>query len=562
MKRFSVTYITFLILLLVGCGGAQPSGGTCSNTKSIIKTEAINFSGVVDSNSGILLTTHLNQDIAKIRDTMASDEVQKQCNVAIELLQQQPPKLRLWTASHCIKPLLVTSLTLALRDNASSSGFYYKWKLDHEVLAKGKAMRKAYDLLAGGSLIAERERLYKSFDRRNMLVEGSSAVLSPRVSCENLRWSQDADNRHSLCFSIFDLIYLDVDLPEAESEKSKTLVSALANSPKSAATESRLTEQRTTFMRRMNITSQSEWIIHDGNRVRQFMSSFARNVFPFFSDDVLVIETLNREVFSLPHPEESSFMTPETVVGQDAIPPTPNTSWQAINLGAYKSPRVDISNVNVTCHRQLRKYNPDTGVVDTLPILENRPHEYCPGGAKFSPDHFWNRDRPWSHMMADMTVDAAQKYSKAIYDAAMESVDKKQRLARFNLVSSFGISEDLGFGNVLSDLTTPLLKHLRIPLATVTNELFGFDTFEQTGALLFSLPINETQARFLKGDSGSIVMLDGVPIATLYSVDGEETSGGSSILALPDATSEEGSSTGGGTQTTFNRGNAPVASCK
>ncbi|MEN9809649.1 MAG: hypothetical protein RLZZ488_1216 [Pseudomonadota bacterium] len=43
-------------------------------------------------------------------------------------------------------------------------------------------MRKAYDVFAAGARTAERYRSFKAFDRRQMLVEGSSDILTPKLS--------------------------------------------------------------------------------------------------------------------------------------------------------------------------------------------------------------------------------------------------------------------------------------------------------------------------------------------------------------------------------------------
>lgn len=56
---------------------------------------------------------------------------------------------------------------------------------------------------------------------------------------------------------------------------------------------------------------------------------------------------------------------------------------------------------------------------------------------------------------------------------------------------------------------------------------------EGTGLRVVS-PVDALKIRFEKGDSGSIVTLDGVaPLLALQSVDNEETSGGASVVALP-----------------------------
>lgn len=534
MERLTCIAGMFSTLLMACSSQNVVSGKSCSRVNSVVKQETLSTLSSDSLGGGLLLMTHLDEESElNLQEPMATKEKMTQCNVALELLDASKVKVRMWTASHCIRPLLLTKLTLAVRDRLSESGRFFKWDVSHRVLADAKKMRKAYDYFSGSSLVGARVRLWNSFDRRKMIVEGSNAVLTPRVSCENLRWSQAADGRHSLCFSIFDLMHIDFELPDKDSAKTLQLIDELKKNAPVSSTADRIALKRETFLRRMHTTSQAEWIIHEGNRVRQFMSSFPRASFPYFSNDIYEIEKLNREVFSLPHPEEWNFMDPQTFVTQDASPPNLNSSYTAINAGTYTSPRTTIEGVAVTCHRQLRKYNPETDKVEVLPELEVRPHEYCPGGSSFQADHFWNRDRPWSKMIADMTVEAAQQYSAELLSLLNESQSQADQLTRLTISSTFGITNDLGFENRLADLTTQLLRHLRIPAAQVSNEIVGINDLALSGAFLFSLPISDTKARFLKGDSGSIVLLDGVPIATLYSVDGEETSGGAAVLPLP-----------------------------
>lgn len=544
MRGLRATFKSISLLLIVACSGSnQQSIKPCSKTTSLIKTETFSSLQIENASTALLLTSHIDFSDDNYAQPLGKNEVMRQCNASLELLQAEPPKIRIWTASHCIKPLLLTKLSLAVRDKASEKAEYYAWNLQHSLLQNAILMRDAYDKFAG--LLVERERLARAFDRRKMVVGGNSAALAPRTVCENLRWSLQADSRHSLCFSIFDLVNIDADLPEPQSGKSQALVEALQKVQPASRTLQEIAHKRETFLRRIHLTSQTEWLIHEGFRVQKLMTDFALNIFPFFSGDILEIEKLNRTVFSLPHPEESSMLVAQSYTTQDAIPPAVNETYLEKSHGTYTSSRTTISQVNVTCYRQLRKYNAATGKVDVVPQLEPRPYEYCPGGSKFQPDHFWNRDRPWSEMIADMTVGAAQEYTKTIFDLSQESSDTAERLNRFSVSSSFGVNHELGFDNLLADLSAPFLRHLRVPASAMSPEIFGLDQVEETGAFLLSLPIAESNLRFLKGDSGSILMLDGVPIATLYSVDGEETSGGSSILSLPESIDEDSTPSSG-----------------
>lgn len=571
MRRLLLKALIFILPAFTGCGGGVGKGGAssatgqnCSGVKSVLKPGSLNDVAIRDAQNGLLLTTHRDQSFDPfLFEPLTEKEALTQCNTAIEFLQAEPPRIRMWTASHCIRPLLLTSMKLAIRDDTSISGGFYQWKLEHKLLQDAQQMREVYDFFGGKFEYQKRRQLMQAFDRRNLYVEGASAVLTPRVSCENLRWSLQADERHSLCFSIFDLTYLDVDLPEPDSNKTKALITALQNSKKSASTEHQVAEKRSVFLRRIHLASQIPWIIHQGYQMRGSMTSEALRQYPNFSKEAFQIERLNRSVFSLPHEEEMSFMIPEEVVGQDAIPPEPNTTYSIAYRGNYVSDRTTVNNVALRCLRQLRKYNALSGKPESVAELEVRPREYCYGGSKFEPDHFWDRDRPWSHMVADLAVGAAQEYSKSIFDSAMATADETQRLDRFSIISTFDISDDLGFQNSPLDLGNQLLKHLQIPLHTVTKQLYGFESLSQSGAFMVSLPKDETQARFLKGDSGSILMLDGVPVATLYSVDGEETSGGSSITSLPELKEEdEGISSSSGKPTAFKRGEFQQSGCK
>lgn len=539
MKTFYIKINSSVSLLLIACSAGQSGGSQiCSETMSVLTATTSEAERVDSGRVGLLMIQHYDLKESNLKEPMPQTEISSQCNAALELLEESPPKVRLWTASHCIKPLTLTSLKLAVRDESSPSGSFNIWQIDHPILHQAAKMRRAYDVFAGGARTAERYRLFKAFDRRSMLVEGSSAVLTPRVSCENLRRSQQADERHSLCFSIFDLMNLDFELPDPNSAQSERLISDLKKSKVSSATKEAIQHKRETFLRRIHTTSQIEWIIHEGFMLRTFVTSEPLNRFPYFSDDAMEIERLNREVFSLPHPEEFELLQSRTLTTQDAVPPAVNKTYTALVNGRYTSPRVSFD-FALTCYRALRRYNPDTGNVDVLPELEIRPHEFCPGGSQYDPSHFWDRDRPWSWMMADMTHEGARQYSRAISDVASLTTDSNERLKRFEVASTFGVAANIEFESMMTDVATPLLKHLRISSEFLTEEIFGLSNLEETGAFLLSMPRLNARARFLKGDSGSIVLLDGVPIATLYSVDGEETSGGSGLLPLPELTEDE-----------------------
>jgi len=501
-----------------------------------MRADILNNPLTLEVPAGLLLSTHRRIDDSP-RLPLSDETDLSKCNVFMELLNKESASIRLWTASHCIRRLTLTSLTLAVRDKNSATGGFLTWKIHHELISKAQKMQSTYDRLGGYT--DAKNRLARAWDRRRMTVFGDNALLSPRVSCENLRWSEQAHNRHSLCFSVFDLMHLDITLPDPTSPKSKALMNAFSLLRKNTATETRLAEKRNNFLRRIDVTSQSEWIIHIGNLVRTWMSGFSISSLPMFSEEVIHLEDLNRNVFSLPHREEFSFITPQNVTTEDAIPPALNTTLQVIHAGTYTSPRTTINAVNVSCYRQLRRYNSSTGNVETIPQLELRPHEFCAGGERQQVDHFWNRDRPWSEMMADMTLGAAQDYAQEVKSVLLETAVTSEQLSRLKVVSHFEVEDNLNFEAHDSEDVSPFLRHLTLPVQTLTTQLKGLASFEQTGALLFSLPSSEVNARFQRGDSGAILLLDGVPVATLYSVDGEETSGGASIRSLPEAHSEE-----------------------
>ncbi|MEY3901238.1 MAG: hypothetical protein RL189_544 [Pseudomonadota bacterium] len=533
----------FIALMLMvgavsGCApGASSKADTCSQPQSVLQTDIFNDPLNLDAPAGLLLSTHKRADESG-RMLLSEETELSKCNVFMELLNKELATVRLWTASHCIRRLTVTSMSLAVRDKSSPTGGFLTWELQHEILSKAETMQQVYDHLGGYT--DEKNRLARAWDRRRMMVYGDNALLTPRVSCENLRWSEQADNRHSLCFSVFDLMSFDIVLPEGTSARTKSLLESLSRFKKNQTTELSLAEKRNTFLHRLDLTSQSEWIIHIGNMVRTWMSGFSAAALPMFSEEVLLMEKLNRNVFSLPQAEEWSFIRPEPVTTQDAIPPNSNTTYQVIHKDTYVSPRTTINNVKVACYRQLRKYNPATGKVDIVAELELRPHEYCAGGAKQQADHFWNRDREWSLMMADMTVGAAQDYAQSVKDILLASATGSEQLNRLSVVSNFENEDTVNFDARETEDVSPFLRHLVLPAKTLTTNLNGLQNFQQTGAILFSLPREAVKARFQKGDSGAILLLDGVPVATLYSVDGEETSGGASIRSLPDASPEDG----------------------
>jgi hypothetical protein len=71
---------------------------------------------------------------------------------------------------------------ISCRIESSPSGSFNSWQIDHPILHQAANMRKAYDVFAAGARTAERYRSFKAFDRRQMLVEGSSDILTPKLS--------------------------------------------------------------------------------------------------------------------------------------------------------------------------------------------------------------------------------------------------------------------------------------------------------------------------------------------------------------------------------------------
>jgi hypothetical protein len=421
----------------------------------------------------------------------------------------------------------------------SAIGGFVTWDLSHPMITNAQNMRRAYSELTPAGNQASRESLAGAFNRSAMMVKDATSVLAPQTSCENLRWLSPADTLHSLCFSIHDLTYLDADLPEKDSPKTKMLIKSLAaQTGKSATTEQAIAEKRTHFLRKTNLLSQSEWIVSQEQRLTGYLNSPQPSV-PSADPVASVIARLQKEIFDLPASDEFSFMTPVNVDTQDK-PIGSNSTLSVVKSGNYSSSRLasPVSNVVVACVRSLRQWDSSTATVKTISELEYRPHSYCPGGSNPQPDHFWYRNYQWGQMIADQTVGAAQDYAQAIRDRLLSNGQPSEWASRISVISNFTIDDRIDFFSEESDDVSPLLTALRVPAQLLSQQLNGWQPFAQTGALLLASNKAEARARFVKGDSGAILLLDGVPFATLYSVDGEQTSGGATIRALPNADSE------------------------
>lgn len=532
------TSISLLILpALSGCGAkSSAASGQCSTVQSILNGQQTSQASFSKASAGLLLSTHFET----ASSTWDAPQRLSKCNATIELLHAETKQLRLWTASHCVTPLLLTSLKLAMRDENSSIGGFVTWNLSHPILNKAEKMRKAYTEISPNSYSGAREKLLKAFDRSNMWVKDESSFLAPRTSCENLRWLTPADALHALCFTVHDLIHYDITLPEPESEKSKELISALQKNNKSASTEQAIAEKRALFLRRIGLLSQIEWITTQEQNLVGYLNN-PQSGLPSTEVIAAGVARLQKEVFDLPHPEESSFMTPINVTTQDQ-PTGSNQTLSVIKSGTYSSTRLTspLNDVTVACVRSLRKW--ESGVVKTLSELEYRPHAYCPGGANPQPDHVWYREYQWSRMVTDLTLGAAKDYTNAVSQQIVSSGVLGDWASRVSVVSNFSVDDQIDFFNQEPDAVSPFLSALKIPATLFSDKLYGWNGFVNTGAFMLALKKDSVKARFLKGDSGAMLLLDGVPIATLYSVDGEETSGGASIRALPTAESEEVSS--------------------
>jgi hypothetical protein len=536
MMRLILTITLLLVCALSGCGAKSTSSESrCSSVKSIL-TGGDNLQlSLKRAHAGLLLSRHYDAVPANWDSGISLSK----CNVSLELLDASQAKVRLWTASHCIRPLQLVSLQLALRNHISSTGGFLVWNLTHPVLAKAQIMRQAYSEFTPVGNAGAREKLIDTFNRSAMMVKDASSVLAPRTACENLRWLAPADSLHSLCFSIHDLSYLDVELPEKDSPKTINLLKSLSqNSIKSAAAEQALATKRDDFLKKIDLLSQSEWIMSQEQSLTGFLKS-PQPVIPSADPLLSITAKLQNSVFSLPSADEFSFMTPASIATQDQ-PAGSNSTLSVIKSGQYNSPRLSdpINDVTVGCVRSLRQWDTATLSAKTVSELEYRPHAYCAGGSNPQPDHFWHRNYQWGQMVADQAVGAAREFALAVRDLLTGSGQPQDWESRLTVISNFTVDDRIDFFSDESDAVSPFLTALRFPAGFFTQQLNGLQFFSQTGALLLASNKSEARARFVKGDSGAIILLDGVPVATLYSVDGEETSGGASIRPLPSADSE------------------------
>lgn len=126
-----------------------------------------------------------------------------------------------------------------------------------------------------------------------------------------------------------------------------------------------------------------------------------------------------------------------------------------------------------------------------------------------------------------------------------------QRFKEFNLVTNYSWNG----GQVSSFSAIPLLGFFGLGWGTTTDQGSG-DVRERVGAATYHwieegaesfiyaiIPKQQTtlnlnagygQLRLTPGDSGSLILADGLPMAVLATVDGEKTSGGSALLPLPE----------------------------
>jgi hypothetical protein len=526
-------YILLASVLVTGCSGQKTSNSICSAPNSILDAQKTSSSTWSSASAGLLLSTHY----IAASPLWDSEQRLSKCNTKLELLDLEKGKVRLWSAAHCIRPLLLTSLKLAVRNEDSALGGFNIWELSHPMLEHAKTMRTAYNDLLPATQQNMRDRLVAAFDRSSMWVKDESSVLEPRTSCENLRWQTPADSMHALCFSIHDLSFLDIELPEPRSTKSRNLLQSLE--PAGAAPAAQLiAEQRSIFMRRINLLAQTEWITSQEQNMTNYMKN-PQVIIPSTDRIFGVVARLQKLVFDLPHPEESSFMTPVDVVTQDK-PAGQNETLKVVSSGTYTSPRLSapLNDVGVSCVRSLRKLN-ESGEVVTLSELEYRPHEYCPGGANPQPGHVWYREHQWARMIADLTVGAAQDYSSTVSSQLISDGALGDWKSRLSVVSNFSVDDKIDFFREESQQVSPFLNPLRIPAPALSEQLYGWQQFSSTGAFVLAMKKENAAVRFLKGDSGALLLLDGVPIAALHSVDGEETSGGASILPLPTISAED-----------------------
>ncbi len=80
--------------------------------------------------------------------------------------------------------------------------------------------------------------------------------------------------------------------------------------------------------------------------------------------------------------------------------------------------------------------------------------------------------------------------------------------------------------------------------------------------ILIPYPVHSKQIALAlqPGDSGSLLVLSGLPVGVVSTVDGKETSGGASIRPLPEYVGEEESADSGNTAALAK--NSPQTTCK
>lgn len=123
--------------------------------------------------------------------------------------------------------------------------------------------------------------------------------------------------------------------------------------------------------------------------------------------------------------------------------------------------------------------------------------------------------------------------------------------SQFNILTNFSWNS----GALQSYSSIPLMGFVGLDWGTVTDPHSG-DVRARAGAATYHwlndgsemfiyaiIPKKQTQENLTKGfgqlslkpgDSGTLILADGLPMAVLATVDGEKTSGGSSVLPLPD----------------------------
>lgn len=489
--RCFVTALPLISAMIHGCSSGIPQNLACSTIKSdaqINRTDAATMDILLNQKSaaGGELIIEFRKD-----DVLGKPSHQKKCSFFLEPIEASKTEATVWTASHCLD--LSIDSKYRLRFYLDSTSGYAEIPVEFDQATKANAFRQR---IASKSPEQQRTLLQALRPTEiNYSVSKNGTDICRNSFKTGYGWSKFhqpiPDQNQIACFMYHDLALVRFSISEGASEAQKVLIEKMIE--KARTFEKSNIAHPTALLKR----GEEEQIMLDFRKswiatYRTYTELRAHTGFAKFAEERVTECTASE--------------------GQNSI------SCQE----------------NMTLRDDLR----ESGFSALAELLTSEGiTSYAENYKKIIPEI----SRHWKF------------YSNATISWNGQNV---RPYSQFNILTNYSWNG----GRHHSYSSIPLMGFVGLDWGTVTDPYSG-DVRARTGAATYHwledgsemfiysiIPKQQTQENLRKGygqlslkpgDSGTLILADGLPMAVLATVDGEKTSGGSSILPLPEIGEEE-----------------------